>query len=76
MEAANRGPADAGGASIGLNIGLPHEQRPNPCITPELSLEFRYFFMRKLWFAHLARSIWRARSRAATARHGDAGYAT
>ncbi len=57
MEAANRGAADAGGRSIGLNIGLPHEQRPNPYITPELTFEFHYFFMRKLWFAHLARAF-------------------
>ena len=57
MEAANRGAADAGGRTIGLNIGLPHEQRPNPYITPELNFEFHYFFMRKLWFAHLARAI-------------------
>jgi uncharacterized protein (TIGR00730 family) len=57
MEAANRGAADAGGQTIGLNIGLPHEQRPNPYITPELSLEFHYFFMRKLWFSHLARAL-------------------
>ena len=57
MEAANRGAADAGGRTIGLNIELPHEQRPNPYVTRELSLEFRYFFMRKLWFAHLARAI-------------------
>ena len=57
MEAANRGAADAGGRTIGLNIGLPHEQRPNPYITPELSFEFHYFFTRKLWFAHLARAI-------------------
>ncbi|HYD50528.1 MAG TPA: TIGR00730 family Rossman fold protein [Terriglobales bacterium] len=57
MEAANRGAADAGGRSVGLNIGLPHEQRPNPYITPELSFEFHYFFMRKLWFAHLARAL-------------------
>ncbi len=57
MEAANRGAQDAGGRTIGLNIGLPHEQRPNPYITPELSFEFHYFFMRKLWFAHLARAI-------------------
>jgi len=57
MEAANRGAADAGGRTIGLNIGLPHEQRPNPYITPGLSFEFHYFFMRKLWFAHLARAI-------------------
>jgi hypothetical protein len=57
MEAANRGASEAGGRTVGLNIGLPHEQRPNPYITPELSLEFHYFFMRKLWFAHLARAI-------------------
>ena len=57
MEAANRGAADAGGRSIGLNIGLPHEQRPNAYITPELTFEFHYFFMRKLWFAHLARAL-------------------
>jgi uncharacterized protein (TIGR00730 family) len=57
MEAANRGAADAGGRSVGLNIGLPHEQRPNAFISPELTLEFRYFFMRKLWFAHLARAM-------------------
>ncbi len=57
MEAANRGAAEAGGRTIGLNIGLPHEQRPNPYITPGLSFEFHYFFMRKLWFAHLARAI-------------------
>jgi uncharacterized protein (TIGR00730 family) len=57
MEAVNRGATLAGGRSVGLNIGLPHEQRPNPFITPELSFEFHYFFMRKLWFAHLARAI-------------------
>jgi uncharacterized protein (TIGR00730 family) len=57
MEAANRGASDAGGRTIGLNIGLPHEQRPNPYITRELSIEFHYFFMRKLWFAHLARAL-------------------
>ena len=57
MEAANRGAADAGGRSIGLNIGLPHEQRPNPYITPALNFEFHYFFMRKLWFSHLARAL-------------------
>ena len=57
MEAANRGATDAGGRSIGLNIGLPHEQRPNPYITEGLCFEFHYFFMRKLWFAHLARAI-------------------
>ncbi len=57
MEAANRGAADASGMTVGLNIGLPHEQRPNPYITRELSFEFHYFFMRKLWFAHLARAL-------------------
>jgi uncharacterized protein (TIGR00730 family) len=57
MEAVNKGASLAGGRSVGLNIGLPHEQRPNPYITPELSFEFHYFFMRKLWFAHLARAI-------------------
>ena len=57
MEAANRGASDAHGRTIGLNIGLPHEQRPNPYVTRELSFEFHYFFMRKLWFAHLARAM-------------------
>jgi uncharacterized protein (TIGR00730 family) len=57
MEAANRGAAEAGARTIGLNISLPEEQSPNPYITPELSLEFHYFFMRKLWFAHLARAV-------------------
>jgi uncharacterized protein (TIGR00730 family) len=57
MEAANRGASEAGGRTIGLNIGLPHEQRPNPYITRGLSFEFHYFFMRKLWFAHLARAL-------------------
>jgi len=57
MEAANRGAVEAGGRSIGLNIGLPHEQRPNPYISTGLAFEFHYFFMRKLWFAHLARAI-------------------
>jgi hypothetical protein len=57
MEAANRGASDAGGKTIGLNIGLPHEQQPNPYITRELMFEFHYFFMRKLWFAYLARGL-------------------
>ena len=57
MDAANRGAAEAGGRTVGLNITLPHEQKPNAWITPGLSLEFHYFFMRKLWFAHLARAI-------------------
>jgi len=57
MEAANRGASEAGGRTIGLNIGLSHEQRPNPYVSRGLSFEFRYFFMRKLWFAHLARAL-------------------
>jgi uncharacterized protein (TIGR00730 family) len=57
MEAANRGAFEAGGKSIGFNIKLPHEQAPNPYITPELSFMFRYFFMRKLWFAQPARAL-------------------
>jgi uncharacterized protein (TIGR00730 family) len=57
MEAANRGAQDAGGKTIGLNIGLPFEQRPNPFITPELCFEFHYFFMRKFWFAYMAKAL-------------------
>ena len=57
MEAANRGAMDAGGETIGLNIGLPHEQWPNPYITPDLSFDFHYFFMRKFWFAYLAKAL-------------------
>src|SRR5580658_1536841 len=57
MEAANLGAAQAGGKSIGLSIELPHEQRPNEYISPELSFMFHYFFMRKLWFAQLAKAL-------------------
>ena len=57
MEAANRGAHEAGGKTIGLNIALPFEQVPNPYITPELNFEFHYFFMRKLWFAYLAKAL-------------------
>jgi uncharacterized protein (TIGR00730 family) len=57
MEAANRGAAEAGGQSVGLSIQLPHEQRPNAYITPELNFLFHYFFMRKLWFAQVAKAL-------------------
>src|SRR5713101_8094331 len=57
MEAANRGARDASGKTIGLNIGLPFEQLPNPYISPELSFEFHYFFMRKFWFAYLSKAL-------------------
>jgi len=57
MEAANRGAMDARGKTIGLNIGLPFEQFPNPYITRELNFEFHYFFMRKFWFAYLSKAL-------------------
>ena len=57
MEAANRGAADAGGKSIGLCIEVRHEQGANPYISPELNFNFHYFFMRKLWFAQLAKAL-------------------
>jgi hypothetical protein len=57
MEAANRGAHEAGGKTIGLNIRLPFEQYPNQYITPELNFEFHYFFMRKYWFAYLAKAL-------------------
>jgi uncharacterized protein (TIGR00730 family) len=57
MEAANRGASEAGGKSIGLSIELPHEQFANAYISPELSFNFHYFFMRKLWFAQIAKAL-------------------
>jgi uncharacterized protein (TIGR00730 family) len=57
MEAANRGAREAGGKTIGLNIRLPFEQYPNRYITPELNFEFHYFFMRKYWFAYMAKAL-------------------
>jgi uncharacterized protein (TIGR00730 family) len=57
MEAANLGAHEAGGKTVGLNINLPFEQNPNPYITPSLNFEFHYFFMRKFWFAYLAKGL-------------------
>ena len=57
MEAVNRGASEAGARTIGFNISLPHEQDPNPYITPELNFEFHYFFMRKLWFAYPCHAV-------------------
>lgn len=57
MEAANRGAADVGEESLGLNIVLPHEQAPNPYVTPRLSLQFHYFALRKMHFLLHARAL-------------------
>jgi len=57
MEAANLGAEKAGGHSIGLNISLPFEQDPNPYQTKNISFEFHYFFIRKFWFAYMAKSL-------------------
>jgi uncharacterized protein (TIGR00730 family) len=57
MEAANRGAADLNAKTIGLNITLPYEQRPNPYITPTLSFQFRYFAIRKMHFLIRAKAL-------------------
>ena len=57
MEAANRGASDMGGKTVGLNITLPHEQYPNPYVSPELCFQFHYFSLRKMHFILRARAL-------------------
>lgn len=57
MEASNRGASEARGINVGLNISIPHEPSGNPHATRELTFEFHYFFMRKFWFAYLAKAL-------------------
>lgn len=57
MEAANRGAAEADGHNVGLTISIPEEEFDNQYVTPELSFHFHYFFMRKFWFAYLAKAV-------------------
>jgi uncharacterized protein (TIGR00730 family) len=57
MEAANRGAMEAGAPSVAMNISLPHEQQPNPYVTPELSFQFHYFALRKMHFAMRAKAL-------------------
>src|SRR5436305_6440149 len=57
MEAANRGAWEAKGKTVGHVIRLPFEQFPNPFITPEVSFEFHYFFMRKFWLAYHSKAL-------------------
>ena len=57
MEAANRGAAEAGGVNVGLRISIPVEEFDNPYLTPDLTFNFHYFFMRKFWFSYLAKAV-------------------
>ena len=57
MEAANRGASEAKGLNVGLTISMPMEEFDNPYVTRELAFHFHYFFMRKFWFAYLAKAL-------------------